>query len=66
MYPEDILRVDRIAFKFLWNKKWDGKCPDIKCANFCSPHLLDKADLMAKLIGKLSSTFNMHEEGTKY
>ena len=28
MYPEDILRVDRITFKFLWNKKWDGKCPD--------------------------------------
>ena len=20
--------VDRISFKFLWNKKWDGKCPD--------------------------------------
>ena len=28
MYPEDIIRVDRIIFKFLWNKKWDGKCPD--------------------------------------
>ena len=28
MYPEDIIRVDRIVFKFLWNKKWDGKCPD--------------------------------------
>ena len=28
MYPEDIIRVDRITFKFLWNKKWDGKCPD--------------------------------------
>ena len=28
MYPEDIIRVDRIMFKFLWNKKWDGKCPD--------------------------------------
>ena len=27
MYPEDIIRVDRIVFKFLWNKKWDGKCP---------------------------------------
>ena len=27
MYPEDIIRVDRITFKFLWNKKWDGKCP---------------------------------------
>ena len=28
MYPEDIIRVDRIMFKFLWNKKWDGKSPD--------------------------------------
>ena len=28
MHPEDIIRVDRIIFKFLWNKKWDGKCPD--------------------------------------
>ena len=28
MHPEDIIRVDRISFKFLWNKKWDGKCPD--------------------------------------
>ena len=28
MYPEDIIRVDGIMFKFLWNKKWDGKCPD--------------------------------------
>ena len=28
MYPEDIMRVDRITYKFLWNKKWDGKFPD--------------------------------------
>ncbi len=28
MYPEDIIKVERIIFKFLWNKKWDGKCPD--------------------------------------
>jgi hypothetical protein len=28
MYPEDTIKVERIIFKFLWNKKWDGKCPD--------------------------------------
>ena len=28
MYPEDIIRVDRVTYKLLWNKKWDGKCPD--------------------------------------
>ncbi len=28
MNPKDIIKVERIIFKFLWNKKWDGKCPD--------------------------------------
>ena len=28
MNPEDIIRVERLTYKFLWNKKWDGKCPD--------------------------------------
>jgi hypothetical protein len=28
MYPEDIIKVESIIFKFLWNKKLDGKCPD--------------------------------------
>ncbi len=28
MYPEDIIKVERIIFKFLWNKKRDRKCPD--------------------------------------
>ena len=30
MNQEDIIRVERISYKFLWNKKWDGKCPDRK------------------------------------
>ena len=25
----DIVKVERTIFKFLWNKKWQGKCPDI-------------------------------------
>ena len=28
MHPENITRIDRITFQFLWNKKWEGKCPD--------------------------------------
>ena len=25
---EDIISIDKRIYKFLWNKKWDGKCPD--------------------------------------
>ena len=25
---EDIISIDQRIFKFVWNKKWDGQCPD--------------------------------------
>ena len=25
---QDLIRVERTIFKFIWNKKWEGKCPD--------------------------------------
>ena len=25
---KDLIKVERTIFKFLWNKKWEGKCPD--------------------------------------
>ena len=28
MKKEDIISIDKRIYKFLWNKKWDGQCPD--------------------------------------
>ena len=28
MKKEDIISIDKRIFKFFWNKKWDGPCPD--------------------------------------
>ena len=53
MSPEDIIRVERIVYKFRWNKKWDGKCPD-RIKRQVLKNIYDKGGLKAPDITRCS------------